>query len=105
MHTKIDLGHAHPVSLFEGITSVVWKGLGSEFAPFSEAIHSFTPMRSVVTHLLVVETQISAPFMRAKVSLGPPRQAAQLGDAGGTAPAASKTSAAVLPSQEASCLP
>lgn len=36
--------------------------------------------------------------MRAKVSLGPPRQAAQEGDAGGTHPAAVKISAAVLPS-------
>ena len=48
--------------------------------------------------LLVVDTQISAPFMRAKVSLGPPRHAAQLGDAGGTQPAALNTSAAVFPS-------
>jgi hypothetical protein len=37
--------------------------------------------------------------MRAKVSLGPPRQAAQLGAAGVTQPASSKISAAVFPSQ------
>ncbi len=41
----------------------------------------------------------SGSFMRAKVSRGPPRQAAQLGAAGVTQPASSKISAAVLPSQ------
>ena len=47
----------------------------------------------------MVETQTSGSFMRAKVSRGPPRHAAQEGLAGGTQPAAAKISAAVLPSQ------
>ena len=50
-------------------------------------------------HLLVVDTQTSGSFMRANVSRGPPRHAAQDGLAGGTQPAAVKISAAVLPSQ------
>jgi hypothetical protein len=50
-------------------------------------------------HLLVVETQTSGSFMRAKVSRGPPRQAAHEGLAGGTQPASWKISAAVLPPQ------
>ena len=49
--------------------------------------------------LLVVDTQTSGSFMRAKVSRGPPRHAAQDGLAGGTHPAAAKISAAVFPSQ------
>ena len=60
--------------------------------------HPCTPTRTR-THLLVVETQTSGSFMRAKVSRGPPKQAAQLGAAGVTQPAASKICAAVLPSQ------
>lgn len=51
--------------------------------------------------LLVVDTQISGLFMRAKVSCGPPKQAAQDGEAGVTHPASSKIWAAVLPSQPA----
>ena len=45
------------------------------------------------TRLLVVETQTCGSFMRANVSLGPPRHAAQLGAAGATHPAASNTCA------------
>lgn len=58
-----------------------------------------TPAHGPGTHRLVVDTHTSGSFMRAKVSRGPPRQAAQLGAAGVTQPAASKISAAVLPSQ------
>lgn len=57
------------------------------------------PRRGCSSHLLVVETQTSGSFMRANVSRGPPRHAAQDGLAGGTQPAAAKISAAVLPSQ------
>ena len=46
-----------------------------------------------------MDTQTSGSFMRANVSRGPPRHAAQEGLAGGTQPAAAKISAAVLPSQ------
>ena len=60
---------------------------------------------SSLTHLLVVDTQTCGSFMRAKVSLGPPKQAAQLGAAGGVHPAASKICAAVLPSQPATGKP
>ena len=45
------------------------------------------------TRLLVVDTQTCGSFMRANVSLGPPRHAAQLGAAGATQPAASNTCA------------
>lgn len=45
------------------------------------------------TRLLVVDTQTCGSFMRANVSLGPPRHAAQLGAAGATHPAASNTCA------------
>ncbi len=55
--------------------------------------------KQMPAHLLVVDTQTSGSFMRAKVSRGPPRHAAQEGLAGGTQPAAAKISAAVLPSQ------
>ena len=47
----------------------------------------------------MVLTTVSASFMRAKVSLGPPKHAAQEGGAGATQPAASKIWKAVLPSQ------
>lgn len=46
---------------------------------------------------LVVDTQTWASFMRAKVSRGPPKQAAHEGAAGVMQPAASKIWAAVLP--------
>jgi hypothetical protein len=45
------------------------------------------------------QERTSGSFMRAKVSRGPPRHAAQLGAAGVVQPASSKISAAVLPSQ------
>jgi len=48
--------------------------------------------------LLVVDTQTCGSFMRANVSLGPPRHAAQLGAAGATHPAASNTCPAPPPS-------
>lgn len=51
------------------------------------------------THLLVVETTTSGSFIRANVSFGPPKHAAHDGAPGATHPAASKISAAVLPSQ------
>ena len=52
-------------------------------------------------YLLVVDTQIWGSLRRAKVSLGPPKHAAQEGAAGATQPAASKISAAVRPLQPA----
>ncbi len=51
--------------------------------------------------LLVVDTQTSGLFMRAYVSCGPPRHAAQDGEAGVSHPASSKIWAAVFPSQPA----
>lgn len=53
----------------------------------------------------MVETQTWGSFMRANVSLGPPKQAAQLGAAGVVHPAASKICAAVLPSHPATGKP
>ena len=47
--------------------------------------------RGAAARLLVVDTQTCGSFMRAKVSLGPPKHAAQLGAAGATQPAASNT--------------
>lgn len=61
--------------------------------------------RRVQAYLLVVDTHTWGSFMRAKVSLGPPKQAAQLGAAGVVQPAASKICAAVLPSQPATGSP
>ena len=61
--------------------------------------------RRVQAYLLVVDTQTWGSFMRAKVSFGPPKQAAQLGAAGVVQPAASKICAAVLPSQPATGSP
>ena len=49
------------------------------------------PKLQGATRLLVVDTQTCGSFMRANVSLGPPRHAAQLGAAGATHPAASNT--------------
>ena len=48
---------------------------------------------------LVVDTTVIGSFTRAKVSTGPPMQAAHDGAAGVTQPASWKISAAVLPSQ------
>ena len=50
-------------------------------------------------HLLVVDTHTRGSFMRAYVSCGPPRQAAQEGEAGVSQPASAKIWAAVRPSQ------
>lgn len=59
---------------------------------------SLCPMRPG-KFLLVVLTHTSGSFIRAKVSRGPPKQAAHEGAAGVMQPAASKISAAVLPPQ------
>lgn len=71
------------------------------------AMHGSQPsgLLAIRAHLLVVDTQTWGSFMRANVSLGPPRQAAQLGAAGVMQPAASKIWAAVLPSQPATGKP
>ncbi len=60
---------------------------------------------NAAVHLFVVETQTSGLFIRAYVSLGPPRHAAQLGLAGVSQPASWKIWEAVLPSQPGTGMP
>ncbi len=71
-------------------------------------ILAITPISSqgnVAAYLFVVDTQTSGLFIRAYVSLGPPRHAAQLGLAGVSQPASWKIWDAVLPSQPGTGMP
>ena len=61
--------------------------------------------QQAAVYLFVVDTQTSGLFIRAYVSLGPPRHAAQLGLAGVSQPASWKIWDAVLPSQPGTGMP